>query len=303
MEMISKTNTDLSIVRQCGLLNINRASFYYRPIRDDEDTVTLMNEVRDVWEKYPFYGYRRITATLRRSGYRINSKRVQRLMGKMGLQALYPKPHTSVANADHKKYPYLLKDLSLGRSDQVWATDITYIRMKLGFVYLMAIIDLYSRYIVSWKLSISLEAGFCIEALEEALIGGCPDIFNTDQGCQFTSAAWLTLLEAHGIQISMDGKGRCMDNIYAERLWRSLKYEEVYLKSYESVYEAKQSLASYIEFYNNHRPHQSLGYQTPAEVYFKNRQKATPDGYVDNLLRKFTTYPQAQQPQPDLLIN
>lgn len=303
MEMISKTNADLSIVRQCRLLNVNRASFYYHPLPGDEDTVTVMNEIQDLWEKHPFYGYRRITATLRRSGYKVNRKRVQRLMSKMGLQALYPKPRLSQANAEHKKYPYLLKGLSLERADQVWATDITYIRMNPGFVYLVAIIDLYSRYIVSWKLSISLDAGFCVEALEEALIKSCPEIFNTDQGCQFTSASWIEVVEAHGIQISMDGKGRCMDNIYAERLWRSLKYEEVYLRSYESVYEAKQSLARYIEFYNNHRPHQALGYQTPAEVYFKNRQKATPDGYVDNLLCKFPTYPQAQQLQPNLLVN
>ena len=303
MEMISKTNTDLSIVRQCGLLNVNRASFYYRPLPDGDDTVTLMNEIQDIWERHPFYGYRRITATLRRSGYRINRKRVQRLMGKMGLCALYPKPRLSIANSKHKKYPYLLKDLSLERADQVWATDITYIRMNPGFVYLVAIIDLYSRYVVSWKLSISLDAVFCMEALEEALVKGCPGIFNTDQGCQFTSVSWIAMLEAHGVQISMDGKGRCMDNIYVERLWRSLKYEEVYLRSYESVYEAKQSLARYIEFYNNHRPHQALGYQTPAEVYFKNRQKATPGGYLDNLLRKFPTYSQAQQPQPNLFVN
>ena len=295
--MINRENTNLSIVRQCDLLDINRASFYYCPVPESADDVAIMNEIQDIWEKYPFYGYRRITVTLRRSGDRINYKRVHRLMGKMGIRALYPKPRTSIANAGHKKYPYLLKDLSLERADQVWATDITYVRMNPGFVYLVAIIDLYSRYIVSWKLSISLDAGFCIEALEEALIRGCPDIFNTDQGCQFTSAVWIEMLEAHGIQISMDGKGRCMDNIYAERLWRSLKYEEVYLKSYETVHEAKQSLERYIEFYNNQRPHQALGYQTPAEVYFKNRQKATPDGYVDNLLGKLTTYPQAQQQQ------
>jgi putative transposase len=286
MQMINRENTKLSIVRQCALLEVNRASFYYRPLPETEDDVSLMNEIQDIWEKYPFYGYRRITVTLKRSGFKINHKRVQRLMGKMGLQALYPKPRTSIANIEHKKYPYLLKDLSLERADQVWATDITYLRLNPGFLYLVAIIDLYSRYIVSWKLSISLDAGFCIEALEEALIKGCPDIFNTDQGCQFTSVAWIEMLEAYRIKISMDGKGRCMDNIYAERLWRSIKYEEVYLKSYESVYEARQSLARYIEFYNNHRPHQSLGYQTPAEVYFENRQKTMSDGYVDNLLCK-----------------
>lgn len=303
MEMISKLNKDLSIVRQCRLLNINRASFYYEPVLNGEDTINLMNEIQDIWERHPFYGYRRITATLRRAGYKINHKRTQRLMDKMGLQALYPKPRLSQANAEHKKYPYLLKGLSLERPNQVWATDITYIRMNPGFVYLVAIIDLYSRYVISWKLSISLDAGFCMEALEEALMKDSPEIFNTDQGCQFTSASWIEMLEAHGVQISMDDKGRCMDNIYAERLWRSLKYEEVYLKSYESVYEAKQSLAAYMEFYNNQRPHQALGYQTPAEVYFKNRQEATPDGYVDNLQTKLSTSPQVQQPQLTMFIN
>lgn len=301
MEMISKANKNLSIVRQCRLLDVNRASFYYQPVPDGEDTVTIMNEIQDIWERHPFYGYRRITATLRRAGYKVNYKRIQRLMSKMGLQALYPKPRLSVANAEHKKYPYLLKGLSLERPNQVWATDITYVRMNPGFVYLIAIIDLYSRYVVSWKLSISLDAGFCIEALEEALMKGSPEIFNTDQGCQFTSTCWIEMLEAKHVRISMDGKGRCMDNIYAERLWRSLKYEEVYLKSYESVYEAKESIGFYIEFYNNQRPHQALDYQTPAEVYCKNRQKPTPDGYVDNLLRKLPTSPQAQQPQ--LFIN
>jgi putative transposase len=297
MKMISKTNTNLSIVRQCRLLDINRASFYYHPLPDGADAVTLMNEIQDIWERYPFYGYRRITATLQRSGYKVNHKKVQRMMRKMGIQAIYPKPRLSIANTEHKKYPYLLNDFSLERADQVWATDITYIKMNPGFVYLVAIIDLYSRYVVSWRLSISLDAGFCIEALEAALIKGQPDIFNTDQGCQFTSAPWIAMLEAHHIQISMDGKGRCMDNIYVERLWRSFKYEEVYLKSYESVYEARKSIASYVEFYNYHRPHQALRYKTPAEVYFKNRPNSTPDGDVDNLLRKFPTSPQAQQQQ------
>lgn len=259
-----------------------------------------MNEIRDVWEKYPFYGYRRITATLRKTGHQINHKRVQNLMGHMGIQALYPKPPLSRANAEHKKYPYLLKDLSVKRADEVWATDITYIRMNPGFIYLIAIIDLYSRYIISWRLSISLDAGFCIDALEEALRKGCPEIFNTDQGSQFTSGPWIDLLESRNIQISMDGKGRCIDNIYAERFWRSLKYEEVYLKSYDSVHEARKSLSDYIEFYNNQRPHQALGYKTPAEVYFNNRQKPTPDGYVDILLRKFPTSPQAQHLQPTI---
>ena len=297
MKMIKTTSTDLSLVSRCGLLNLNRSSFYYRPVGEDEDTVTLLNEIQEIWERHPFYGYRRITISLRRSGYEVNHKRVQRLMGQIGLQAIYPKPRLSRANAEHKKYPYLLKDVSLEWPNQVWATDITYIRMNSGFIYLVAIIDLYSRYIVSWKVSISLDVEFCIEALEEALTKGCPSLFNTDQGSQFTSLSWISILEAHGIQISMDGQGRWRDNIYAERLWRSVKYEEVYLRSYESVSEAKRSLGRYIEFYNTQRPHQALGYKTPAEVYFKERLEAPPAGYVDNLPSKFPTSPQAQQQQ------
>ena len=219
----------------------------------------------------------------------------------MGLQAIYTKPRTSVRNKEHKIYPYLLRDVEIVHVNQVWATDITYIKLDSGFVYLIAVIDLYSRYILGWTLSTTLDTCFCLEALEDALEKGTPRIFNTDQGCQFTSDNWITALTDQGIAISMDGKGRCMDNIYVERLWRTIKYEEVYLQAYDCVSEARRSLGKYIEFYNNERPHQSLDYSTPAEIFFEKRRNSKPDGYVDNFSReKLTTYPQAQ-PQQQIL--
>lgn len=295
MQLIEKNNLRLSVVRQCALLAVNRSSFYYKTVEPTQDSVTLMNEIRDIWEAYPFYGYRRIHAVLRRQGWQINRKCVYRLMKTMGIQALYPKPKTTIPSQEHKIYPYLLKDLEITKPNQVWATDITYIKMNPGFLYLIAIMDLYSRYVVSWRLSISLDTSFCLEALREALVSAKPEIFNTDQGSQFTSEKWTGVLHSHGILISMDGKGRCMDNIYSERLWRTIKYEEVYLKAYDTVKQARENLVQYMNFYNQQRPHQSLGYQTPAEVYYQNPQISTPDGYGDNLLRKFPTYPQAQQ--------
>lgn len=226
-----------------------------------------MNEIHEIWTETPFYGYRRITAELRQQGYEVNRKRVQRLMNLMNLQALYPKPKTSCSNQQHMKYPYLLSGLKITRPDQVWATDITYIPMERGFVYLVALIDLYSRYIVSWKVSISLEAEFCLAMLESALNRSKPEILNSDQGCQFTSEAWTEMLKYHHVQISMDGKGRCMDNIYIERFWRSLKQEEIYLNPTDNVKQARQSIQDYMEFYNHRRLHQSLNYRTPAELY------------------------------------
>jgi len=294
MQTINSNHPRLSVLKQCQLLQINRSSYYYEGRGEAPDSISLMNEIRDIWERYPFFGYRRITAMLRRSDIHVNRKRVQRLMRVMGLQALYPKPRTTIRNHDHKIYPYLLKDVTIDRSDQVWCTDITYIKMNPGFVYLVAILDIHSRYVISWRLSISLEAAFCLEALDESLVQGKPDIFNTDQGCQFTSKAWIEKLLSHNIKVSMDGKGRCIDNIYIERLWRSVKYEEVYLKSYSSVREARESIAQYLEFYNHQRPHQSLNYRTPAEVYFESRPKTRPDGYVDNS-SELTTSPQVQQ--------
>lgn len=226
-----------------------------------------MNEIHEIWMRTPFYGYRRITEELKRQGYCVNRKRVQRLMKMMNLEAIYPKPRTHSGDRRQEKYPYLLNGLAIQQPNQVWATDITYIPMQRGFVYLVALIDLYSRYIVAWNLSISLEVEFCIAMLEFALADAKPDILNSDQGCQFTSEVWTGLLKKNEIQISMDGKGRCIDNIFIERFWRSLKQEEIYINPPDSVHEARQNLDHYMEFYNHRRVHQSLDYRTPAELY------------------------------------
>jgi putative transposase len=226
-----------------------------------------MRLIDEQYTKTPFYGIRRMTAWLRRQSQAVNHKRVSRLMRLMGIEAIYPKRRLSLADSRHKKFPYLLKGLTIDRADQVWATDITYVRMRHGFVYLVAILDWFSRYVVSWAVSITLDADFCIEALRDALSVSKPEIFNSDQGCQFTSTSFIGVLEATGIAISMDGRGRAFDNIFVERLWRSVKYEEVYLREYDSVREAVQSLGAYFQFYNQERPHQSLGYKTPYQVY------------------------------------
>ena len=223
-----------------------------------------------------------MTAWLKRQGHDVNHKRVRRLMRLMGLEAVYPKPNLSKALREHKKYPYLLRDMVIERPDQVWSADITYIRLSQGFIYLVAIIDWYSRYVLSWKVSITMEKEFCMEALEKALISSKPDIFNTDQGAQFTSHEFTGLLNGAGIVISMDGRGRALDNVFVERLWRSVKYEEVYLNNYETVREAKERLTEYFHFYNTERLHQSLGYRTPREVYFERVVSTiTSAGYSD----------------------
>ncbi len=231
----------------------------------------------------PFYGARKIAAWLKSQGYRVNRKRIRRLMRIMGLKAIYRHPRTSKPAPGHKIYPYLLGDLRITRPNQVWAADITYIPMAHGFLYLVAIIDWYSRYVLSWRLSNILDADFCIEALEEALTKGKPDIFNTDQGAQFTSEAFTGLLQQHGVRISMDGKGSYNDNLFIERLWRSVKYEEVYLKAYQDGREARIGLGNYFRFYNTERPHQALGYRTPAEVYSVIQVAPTNGGMVESL--------------------
>jgi putative transposase len=231
----------------------------------------------------PFYGARKIAAWLKSREHRINRKRIRRLMRLMGIKAIYRRPRTSKPAPGHKTYPYLLDGLKITRPNQVWAADITYIPMAKGFLYLVAIIDWYSRYVLSWKLSNTLDAGFCVEALEEALKKGRPDIFNTDQGSQFTSEAFTGLLQQHGIRISMDGKGSYNDNLFIERLWRSVKYEEVYLKAYQDGREARIGLGNYFRFYNTERPHQSHGYRTPAEVYYTTTVEATGTGMVESL--------------------
>ena len=230
-----------------------------------------MSAIDKVYTEHPYFGSRKIAALLRKQAEwrHVDRKRIARLMRVMGIEAIYPKPRTSQSDASHPKFPYLLKGLEIGAPNRVWCSDITYIPTEKGFVYLSAIMDWYSRYVLSWEVSNSLESSFCVSALEQALVRyGRPDIFNSDQGCQYTSEIFTGILEKHGVRISMDGRGRCMDNIFIERLWRSLKYEEVYLKSYKTLPEARTALRDYFEFYNNGRPHQSLKYRTPYEVHF-----------------------------------
>lgn len=257
----------LSVQRQCELLGLARSSWYYKPVPEDPEDLRLMRLIDEQYTRTPFYGVRRMVIWLREHGKQVNPKRVRRLMRKMGLEAVYPKPHLSQANAQHKKYPYLLRGLEITRPNQVWGADITYIRLTEGFVYLVAILDWFSRYVVSWGVSVTLDTDFCLEALERALRVGRPEIFNSDQGVQFTCTDFTGRLEAEAIQISMDGRGRAMDNVFTERLWWSVKYEEVYLKEYGTVPVAVRGLGGYFGFYNEERPHQSLGYKTPAEVY------------------------------------
>lgn len=233
----------------------------------------MMRLIDETYMGHPYFGSRRMSEWWRQRGVTLNRKRAHRLMQRMGLEAIYPKPRTTRVNAEHRIFPYLLRDLTIDRADQVWSSDITYVPMHRGYLYLTAVIDWHSRYVLSWRLSNSLEGSFCIEVLEDALTFGCPEIFNTDQGSQFTSRSFVGLLESRGIRVSMDGKGRALDNVFIERLWRSVKYEEIYLRSYADGIEAEQSLAKYFHFYNELRPHQSLGYQTPAAVY-----KATRNG-------------------------
>lgn len=242
----------------------------------DESDINLMNEIRDIWLKIPFYGYRRIAKELKHLGFPVNRKRVQRLMQKMGITAVYPKPRLSLGNKQHKIYPYLLKDLIVDRTNQIWSVDITYLKVKGGFMYLVALIDLHSRYVVDWELTNTLETDCCLEMLNRALKKDSkpkPEIINSDQGSQFSDAKWIEVLIANGIKVSMDGKGRCLDNIYIERFWRSLKYEDFYLNDYQTVPELREGIRRYIDFYNNRRWHQALGYNTPASVYYEDQEK------------------------------
>ena len=267
--MVKRTEP-LPITRQCELLDLPRSTFYHvsQPVSPVE--LELMKRIDHCHMKYPFYGSRRIRDWLGDEGHLVNRKCVQRLMRTMGIVAVYPKRNLSLANQAHKVYPYLLRNLEIVRPNQVWATDITYIPMAKGFVYLVAVMDWHSRRVLAWRLSNTLDVHFCVEALEEAIQHyGTPEIFNTDQGSQFTSEEFTGLLKKHGIKISMDGKGRWLDNVFVERLWRSVKYEEVYLKAYDSVADARQSLEKYFTFYNQKRRHQSLDRQTPDRVYYQ----------------------------------
>ncbi len=265
--MIEPKHERISISRQCELIGLPRASYYYAPRGEDSYNQRMMNLIDEEFTKRPFYGVPRMTAWLRRQGHRVNPKRIRRLMRRMGLEAIYPKKTLSKSHPAHKKYPYLLRDMLIERPDQVWCADITYIRLQQGFVYLVAIMDWYSRYVLAWDISITLDADFCIRALERALSISRPETFNTDQGVQFTSANFTNVLERDGIRISMDGRGRAYDNIFVERLWRTVKYEEVYLKDYETVMDAVTGIGSYLDLYNYERLHQSLDYHTPEEIY------------------------------------
>jgi putative transposase len=280
--LLEKNHPEISVVRQTQLLEISRSTAYYQPVVDPANDM-LMKMIDEIYTDCPFYGSRRMKAILKRKGYPIGRDRVCRLMQEMGIVAIYPKRRTTFPEANNKKYPYLLKDLKIRRPDHVWSTDITYIRLQRGFVYLVAILDWYSRYVLSFRISLTLEEEFCIEALKESLERSIPKIFNSDQGSQFTGNSFTGLLESRKVQISMDSKGRAYDNIFTERLWRSVKYEEVYLKNYVTPIEAHESLKKYFNFYNHERPHQSLNYQTPAEIYFK-KKRAQKNGFVPHLL-------------------
>jgi putative transposase len=266
--MIEAGHEGLSVRRQCALLGLSRRGLYYRPVGESAQNLRLMGIIDETYTQRPFYGVRKMAAHLRRSGEAVNPKRVRRLMRQMGLEAIYPKKRLSLAAEGHKRYPYLLRALSIERPGQVWCADITYLRLRRGFLYLAAVMDWHSRYVLSWELSGSLEADFCLQALQEALRQGTPEIFNTDQGVQFTCEAFTGALEAKGVRISMDGRGRFYDNIFVERLWRTVKYEEVFLRDYADAVEARQGLTAYFRFYNELRPHQALDYRTPAQAYF-----------------------------------
>lgn len=284
--MIDTGLIEMPISRQCEALGLSRSGYYYHPQGETALNLHLMNLIDEQYTKMPFYGIDKMTAWLRKTGYPVNPKRIRRLMRKMGLEAIYPKKNLSIPSEDRKKYPYLLRGLLIDRPDQVWCADITYIRMAQGFLYLIAVMDWYSRYVLSWRLSNTLDAGFCLEALEAALAISQPDIFNTDQGVQFTSKDFTGKLQSCGIDISMDGRGRVFDNIFIERLWRSVKYEEVYAKNYESVRDAVAGLTRYFQLYNRERIHESLGYRTPHEVYFGGNNNNHDDGDACRLIHQ-----------------
>ena len=266
--MIEPDDTRISRSKQCSLLGISRSSTYYQPKGPSERDLRLMKAIDQQYLKTPYYGRRRMRFALKKRGYQVSEKKIRRLMQLMGLKAIAPGPSTSRKNPEHKVYPYLLKNLKITRPNQVWCTDITYIPIRGGFMYLCAIMDWYSRKVVSWSLSTTLDAEFCVSCLEKAIsTHGIPEIFNSDQGSQFTSAGFIGVLEEHGIKISMDGKGRFRDNIFIERLWRSVKYELVYIHEFASVPGLKQGLREWFESYNGERFHQALEYRTPNEVY------------------------------------
>jgi putative transposase len=272
--LVETGHPQLSIYRQCELLGLARSSFYYEPAHESKENLALMRLIDEHYTACPFYGSRRWTAWLATQGHQVNRKRVQRLMRLMNLEAIYPKPRLSIPDSQHKVYPYLLRGVVINRVDQVWSADITYVPLESGFMYLAAVIDWYSRYVIAWRLSNTPDGSFCLDMLDEALSLGKPEVFNTDQGAQFTAQAWTSRLLSKEVAVSMDGKGRYLDNVFVERLWRSVKQEDIYLKGYEVVPALQAGLKSYFGFYNEERPHQSLDYRTPAEVYRSSRRAA-----------------------------
>ena len=267
-QWIDVQNSSLSVAHQCRLLNVHRSGLYYRPCSESPEDLAIMRQMDEQYFKTPFYGVRRLTVWLRSLGYKINRKRVRRLMGLMGWQTIYRKPNTSKPDKEHKVYPYLLKNLDINRANQVWAMDITYVPMRRGFMYLCAIIDLHTRYVVNWSVSNSMTAEWCSQVVSEAIEqNGSPEILNTDQGSQFTSDVFIGQLKDKGVQPSMDGKGRAIDNIFIERLWKTVKYEHIYLKAPDDGVQLYEGLNDYFSFYNSKRPHQSLGYRTPEVLY------------------------------------
>lgn len=266
-DFIEQDNKEISITKQLSLLGLSKMGLYYQPRSVSDQDQRTMEEIDKIYTEYPFYGSRRIKVELLENNIDVGRMKISTLMKTMGIEAIYPKKNLSIANKMHKKFPYLLRDVEITRANQVFSTDITYIRLKKGFAYLVAVIDWYSRYVLSWRLSTSLEGSFCQEALKEALTVALPEIFNTDQGSQFTDKTFIAILEGKEIQISMDGKGRALDNVFVERLWRSVKYENIFLNNYETVKDCRNGLKEYFDFYNFKRKHQSLGYKTPAQVY------------------------------------
>ena len=266
--MIEPDHPHIGITRQCELLGLSRSTYYYVSQGESRENLQLLRLLDEQYTQTPYYSIRRMTAWLRSQGYEVNRKRVARLLRTMGLETIYPQPRLSQAHADHRIYPYLLRGVPITRVNHVWSTDITYIRLHGSFIYLVAVMDWFSRYVLSWAVSITMDVGFCLEALEQALEVAQPEIFNTDQGAQFTSIDFTARLASAGIRISMDGRGRALDNALVERLWRTVKYEEVYLKDYRTPREARQGLAQFFQGYNTERLHQALGYHTPAAVYF-----------------------------------
>jgi putative transposase len=272
--MVQPEHEELSVRQQCALLHLARSNLYYEPVEADAEELALMRHIDRLYLEHPYYGSRRMEVGLRQQGLLLNRKRVQRLMRLMGLEGMAPGPHTSRPHPEHPRFPYLLRNLEIIRPDQVWASDITYVPLERGWAYLVVIMDWFSRAVLSWRLSNTLSVEFCIEALEEALgQWGPPEIFNTDQGAQFTAIEWVAVLLAHEVRVSMDGKGRWMDNVFVERLWRSLKYEAVYPRAYADVHQAWAGISRWLHFYNHRRPHQALDYQTPMHVY-RTRQLA-----------------------------